>query len=152
MPIIDNFIQDLTEMRDNLNDTIDKTLMNKESDIIQILQKRLYDTGKNGIGNSLREYKPQTKISKKARGQKYDVTTLFDKGDFYSKMFVFSKDAVMQISSTDWKRDKLVKKYGGNIFQLLPEEQEKVVVEYLEPKLKSIIPSYDFTVKLELNG
>ena len=101
-------------------------------------EKQLYDYGVNALGVEISDYQPYaqfTVYAKRSKGQPSDRVTLRDTGDFHGSFFVkFGKDGFV-IDATDSKRDKLVRKYGKQIFGLTPESKTYVSNEILKPEL-----------------
>ena len=101
-------------------------------------EQQLYDYGVNALGVDISDYQPYSPFTigiKKMKGQPSDRVTLRDTGDFHSSFFVkFGKDG-LAIDATDSKRDKLVGKYGKQIFGLTQESKTYVSNEILKPEL-----------------
>lgn len=87
---------------------------------------QLEGDGVNSLGvdiNSYRDYTKFTKQIKKSKGDPYDRVTLKDTGDFHKRFYIELDQDGFRIDSADAKRDKLVKKYGVNIFGLTPDNK-----------------------------
>ena len=101
-------------------------------------EKQLYDYGVNALGVEISDYQPYaqfTVYAKGLKGQPSDRVTLRDNGDFHGSFFVkFGKDGFV-IDATDSKRDKLVRKYGKQIFGLTQESKTYVSNEIVKPEL-----------------
>jgi len=101
-------------------------------------EQQLYDHGVNALGVDISDYQPYARFTvyvKRSNGQPSDRVTLRDNGDFHGSFFVkFGKDG-LAIDATDSKRDKLVRKYGKQIFGLTPESKTYVSNEILKPEL-----------------
>ena len=101
-------------------------------------EQQLYEYGVNALGveiSSYQPYAPTTVYDKELNGQPSDRVTLRNKGYFHGSFFVkFGKDG-LAIDATDSKRDKLVGKYGKQIFGLTPESKTYVSNEILKPEL-----------------
>ena len=101
-------------------------------------EQQLYDYGVNALGVEISSYQPYAPLTieiKAMNGQPSDRVTLRDNGDFHDSFFVkFGKDG-MEIDATDSKRDKLVRKYGKQIFGLTQESKTYVSNEIVKPEL-----------------
>ena len=101
-------------------------------------EQQLYEYGVNALGVDISDYQPYAPLTigiKRSKGQPSDRVTLRDNGDFHGSFFVkFGKDG-MEIDATDSKRDKLVGKYGKQIFGLTQESKTYVSNEILKPEL-----------------
>ena len=101
-------------------------------------EQQLYDYGVNALGVDISDYQPYaqfTVYAKGLKGQPSDRVTLRDNGDFHGSFFVkFGKDGFV-IDATDSKRDKLVRKYGKQIFGLTQESKTYVSNEIVKPEL-----------------
>jgi hypothetical protein len=84
-------------------------------------QDQLYNQGIDKFGVKLKEYRPKTKSYKVSVGEKPDVTTLKDTGQFYSNYFININFDSFEIDSDDVKREELFQKYGSGIFGLTDE-------------------------------
>ena len=127
-----NFVNRLKNLREQLKklemslpEEVGKSVKGYETRIVEMIQIQLWN-GKNGAemgcmyGDIIRPfYKPSTIRAKRRKGQPFDRVTLYDKGNFYRRMRVYySKTEGLYIKSTDPKNDKLIKKYGPEIFRL----------------------------------
>jgi hypothetical protein len=85
-------------------------------------------------------YKPRTVAIKKRKGQPFDRVTLKDTGDFHRgmKLSTFQKEFVL--SSTDWKINILVPKYGARIFGV-PQSKKHELQQRLKPRLIKAVKS-----------
>ena len=101
-------------------------------------EQQLYDYGVNALGVDISDYQPYAPLTigiKRSKGQPSDRVTLRDNGDFHGSFFVkFGSDG-LAMDTTDSKRDKLVRKYGKQIFGLTPESKTYVSNEILKPEL-----------------
>ena len=101
-------------------------------------EQQLYEYGVNALGveiSSYQPYAPTTVYDKELNGQPSDRVTLRREGDFHGSFFVKFGSDVFAIDATDSKRDKLVRKYGKQIFGLTPESKTYVSNEILKPEL-----------------
>jgi hypothetical protein len=86
-------------------------------------EQQLFTEGVNNKGDKLREYTGFTKQIKASKGQPYDRTTLKDTGSFHKKFYIEVDNQGFKLDSADPKRDKLVDKYGEDIFGLTPNNK-----------------------------
>ena len=101
-------------------------------------EQQLYEYGVNALGveiSSYQPYAPTTVYDKELNGQPSDRVTLRREGDFHGSFFVKFGKVGFAIDATDSKRDKLVRKYGKQIFGLTPESKTYVSNEILKPEL-----------------
>ena len=126
---------DLFEFQDNLNDLIanwdryiEDFLKSIEPDLIDANTAQL-DDGMNSIGFQLPPYASPEYARMKGRA----IPDLKLTGDFREAFFVKSIGDVLKIDSTDDKRDKLIKKYGLDIFGLTDESLNRLIEEQIFP-------------------
>lgn len=91
------------------------------------------------------KYSPLTVSLKKIKGQDYKRVTLHDEGDFYRGMHVERAGKGLYIDSKDSKTEKLVNKYGEDIFGLTRKNIKEFIQNYLRPRMqdrfkKAILP------------
>jgi len=88
------------------------------------LEKERLFSGQNADGSWVEPpYTPFTVELKEEKGQPTDRVTLKDTGDFYEGFIVERKGDVVIFTSTDWKTNALVEKYGDAIFGLSTFDQ-----------------------------
>lgn len=110
----------------------------KEGDEMIILNQD--DQLEKGIDNRGRKIKPAyNKLTikiKKLKGQPTDRVTLHDEGDFYKGMHTERTGKGIYIDSTDKKTEKLVTKYGDDIFGLNKQNLKEFIDSYLKPRMQ----------------
>lgn len=89
-----------------------------EGRMIEANQKQMYSGLDSNDEEIWPEYSPQTVRNKMAEGQPYDRVTLKDTGRFYDEMGIIYGDDSFEITSRDWKTEKLKEKYGQAILGL----------------------------------
>lgn len=119
--------------------TIDRIIANTEAlNISQVIQSTVEDTkevmadlqtdqmlhGKNAFGNPIgsyasEEYAEQKHVQNSLAG--FGQVDLRKEGDFYRGITVTANANSVTITSRDGKTDKLVSKYGEEIFGLSPQ-------------------------------
>jgi hypothetical protein len=104
-------------------------------------QDQMYE-GINSDGKQRQPaYSPVTVQIKRSKGQRVDVVTLNDTGDFYQGIFVDVRDNTLVIDSGDSKTADLLDKYGEEIFGLTGEFKRTYVNDHLRPAFKQKIES-----------
>lgn len=101
-------------------------------------EQQLYERGENALGVSISDYMPYAPLTidiKTMKGQPTDRVTLRDTGDFHESFFIRADNNGFTIDATDWKREKLVNKYGRQIFGLTDENKTYLAKEILLPEL-----------------
>lgn len=147
MASLDKYITSLEEFEGQVLSIVDEIVDFKSSEFVQVVQKRLFNQGRDGDGNLLRGYSGLTIDHKRNSGQPYDKTTLFETGSFYEGMFVNSRKGNVELFSTDSKTDLLIngdakfEGYGKAILEFTNQEQQKIVDEYIEPEFNKQINS-----------
>lgn len=71
-------------------------------------------------------YRAFTIAMKRIKGQPYDRVTLRDEGDFHTSFFIRYGADQFTLDAADWKRQKLDRKYGSEIFGLTPENIDRL--------------------------
>ena len=119
------------------NDIIEEITKQKETQefLIFVLQEQLFQSGEDGLGNTLGDYTPFTVSVKRSKGQPTDRITLKDTGDFYKSYFITSFKGGFIIDANAKKKDTdLFERYGDDV--LLPTaESLELIAEYYEERL-----------------
>lgn len=89
------------------------------------------------------EYTPNTIEIKQYNEQPYDRVTLKDTGRFYNEMGIIYGDDSFEITSEDWKTEKLKEKYGDYIFGLNEQDQDALAVLIKDVLLEDIYILFD---------
>ena len=143
------FINDLGSVFDNIGDEIRGALSDSHfpEESKEYVLRRLY-SGKNADGSDIAPpYTSKTVSIKMRKGQPYDRVTLRDTGYFYSGItFDFDEHGIF-LTSTDDKKEKLIGKYGHDIFGVsddpyLTEMIRDYVRDGLIVRLKKIIKQW----------
>lgn len=101
----------------NINELVNFAVKKVEGKISLYNKEQLYDKGiKNDNTPVIPEYTPLTIKLKKAKGQRTDHVTLKDTGAFYNSIFVVYSPNSFKLYARNNKTQKLVKKYGDDIF------------------------------------
>jgi phage gp16-like protein len=102
-------------------------------------QAQMY-SGEDSQGGSITPaYTPLTRFLKQEKGQPNDRVTLRDTGEFYAAMYTEVSKTAVKYSSKDYKTQKLVKKYGEEIFGLNTPMRSHFIQTNLKPTFMGII-------------
>lgn len=127
-------IKDLRKYKDNfLIEVLD-------DEAIAIMQDRLQE-GKRADGNSFPEYSPVTIGIKRATGgfiSKSGNIALKDTGTFYKSMELRKENSFAQITSDLPLADKLIRDWGGQIFDVSVEENNEIFERKREEYIKNM--------------
>lgn len=108
-------------------------LEQKEADLLEYNQAQMYG-GEDRKGYDITpEYSPLTVQIKTEKGQPTDRVTLYDTGSFYEKQYLEVQADYLKIYSTDAKTQKIVRKYGADIFGLSVPYKKSFIKEHLRP-------------------
>ena len=80
-------------------------------------------------------YKDSTIRYKIKKGQPTNRVTLFDTGSFYGNMYVIADAEGFYIISKDPKTEKIIAKYGNDIFRLTDSNFTNIVRNYIRPEI-----------------
>lgn len=140
-----NAIEILTErvkkVRENLKSNTYLVTILKDNDYViedMNAHDQLFEKGINANGVDISDYAPYSPVTveyKMAMGQPYDRVTLRDTGDFHHGFTVQYSPKAFSITSTDWKTQMLMKKYGRDIFGLTASNKQELTWEYVYPDL-----------------
>jgi hypothetical protein len=133
------YISELKEIRETLPKKVDEIIHSKESYILGMLKKRLFDFGVDGDGKLIGTYSNKTKILKKKKGQRTSFITLRDTGDFYKGMFIDNFPGRIFIDSRDSITNILISIYGQSILELTVQEQQHIIDAVIEPEINKIL-------------
>ena len=101
-------------------------------------QQQLYEQGVNTYGVPIMDYMPYTPYTieiKTIKHQPTDRVTLRDTGDFHESFYVETTDTQFVVKASDWKTEKLIKKYGRQILGLTRENLQELIWQYVYPEL-----------------
>jgi hypothetical protein len=144
MVVFENLIKRLEKVKRAVPYLVEEIAKDEsiQNTIIDLNQNQMYD-GERADGSDISpSYVDRTIKYKKKRGDPYDRVTLLNFGDFYQEMKnVYSSEGIT-ITSTDKKKDKLVKKYGEGIFGLNEVNLQKVRVDFFELLRYKIMSRY----------
>lgn len=116
----------------NVDDIFRGTVLENQEEILDANTSQL-EMGKDSLGNFLYDYASDAYAQFKiAHGSKAPLGTpdLKLEGNFYDGFVLKYEGKGIVITSTDEKTDKLIKKYGGDIFGLADEQ-----LDILKPQL-----------------
>lgn len=111
-------------------------------DIVELIQEQLSE-GKRGDGSLLPLYSLNTIIDKKERNSILmgERIALIDTGEFWQSFFATIYQGTIEIDAKDWKRDRLVERYGEEIF-MLSKSQMDYLASKVRPLLEAKINAY----------
>ncbi|HUR65464.1 MAG TPA: hypothetical protein VMZ03_03870 [Chitinophagaceae bacterium] len=120
---------------------IAESLEDSASGFVGKQQDQMYE-GINSDGSEREPaYSPVTIALKRIKGQRTDVVTLHDTGDFYRGQYIDVRNDIIIEDSADVKTAKLVKKYGEKMFGLSKPFKIMYLDEDLRPVFKNKIES-----------
>ena len=129
----------LRAFKDNLPMYLEDIIRDKEDVIVSaIADDQLYRRGINGRGEKIMSYMPYTAKTiqnKKRKGQPTTRVTLRDTGAFHKSMFVVFDSEGFYVTASDEKTEKLVKKYGEEIFRLTNKNFTRIVRSHIRKEL-----------------
>lgn len=129
----------LRAFKDNLPMYLEDIIRDKEDMIVSaIADDQLYRRGINGRGEKIMSYMPYTAKTiqnKKRKGQPTTRVTLRDTGAFHKSMFVVFDSEGFYVTASDEKTEKLVKKYGEEIFRLTDKNFTRIVRSHIRKEL-----------------
>ena len=92
---------------------------------------QLFERGITATGKAVGEYSMLTKKIKAAKNQRYDHVTLRDTTNFHDSFFLQADRFPLMLDARDWKKSKLIEKYGNDIFGLTDENKGKFAKDIL---------------------
>lgn len=129
----------LRAFKDNLPMYLEDIVRDKEDVIVSaIADDQLYRRGINGRGEKIMSYMPYTAKTiqnKKRKGQPTTRVTLRDTGAFHESMYVVFDSEGFYVTASDEKTEKLVKKYGEEIFRLTNKNFTRIVRSHIRKEL-----------------
>ena len=129
----------LRAFKDNLPMYLEDIIRDKEDVVVSaIADDQLYRRGINGRGEKIMSYMPYTAKTiqnKKRKGQPTTRVTLRDTGAFHKSMFVVFDSEGFYVTASDEKTEKLVKKYGEEIFRLTNKNFTRIVRSHIRKEL-----------------
>lgn len=128
--------RNVDEARKNIEPQTAKIILQFEQQILDLVrEKQLYDEGIDGKNRQLKPYTPYTVAVKRAKGDKYQNTTLEDTGAFYKSFQTDYGSFQLEVFATDEKTSKIVRKYNDNIFMLTEKNQDVLSKTIIRPNL-----------------
>ena len=133
----------LRRFKDQLPEMLEEIVYETEDVIVSaIANDQLYRRGITGKGIKIASYDPYAESTiriKKILGQPTTRVTLRDTGDFHKSMYVVFSDEYpggFYITADDKKTEKLVERYGPDIFRLTNENFTRIVRVHIRKKLQ----------------
>lgn len=122
MKRISQLISHLREFEADIGKYFEDETKRSENEILMANISQMYDSGENRAGEKIQPpYVPLTVSIKKQKGQPTNRVTLRDTGEFHASLGIEYLPEGFAITADDWKRDKLVAKYGKEILGLQDE-------------------------------
>lgn len=124
----DQHIAHFRNIESNLNAIILDIVRDYEAEILDMNTERLATKGTtNKAQKIVPEYRPLTVQIKRIKGQRTDIVTLKDTGDFHSSFFVIYGRDYFAVYANDDKTEALERKYGNDIWNLDPEQGQQLI-------------------------
>lgn len=108
---LERFSKDMQDLTELAKFAFFDALGNFKSDMQMVNREALEDGEYTNSDPIKPEYSPYTVRKKQIKGQRYDVVTLKDKGDFHKSIRYDVIDDKVTVSATDWKTKVLNPKY-----------------------------------------
>ena len=129
----------LRAFKDSLPMLLEDIVRDKEDVIVSaIADDQLYRRGINGKGQKIMDYMPyaeRTIKNKRRKGQPTTRVTLRDTGAFHESMYVVFDSEGFYITASDDKTEKLVDKYGEEIFRLTNKNFTRIIRSHIRKEL-----------------
>ena len=129
----------LRAFKDSLPILLEDIVRDKEDVIVSaIADDQLYRRGINGKGQKIMDYMPyaeRTIKNKRRKGQPTTRVTLRDTGAFHESMYVVFDSEGFYITASDDKTEKLVDKYGEEIFRLTNKNFTRIIRSHIRKEL-----------------
>jgi len=134
-------ISSVRRFKSGIVQTVNDAVKDIESFVLDMNRERL-DKGKLSTNRIIQpRYTIQYKRYKSARGGKTDNVDLLLEGDFRSAFYIEYTSDGFEITSSDFKRPFLVKRYSEDIFGLTIGEKTRLAVKLL-PVLTNKLRDY----------
>ncbi len=137
MSTVSQYLADLQSF--DFQDQVERIVKKNKGKILSEIKLRLFNRGVDAKGKLLEPYHPETIKDKKNKGQRFNITTLRDTGDWYKSMFVVVEGFNIIIDASDKKNEALILKYGPDILGMTEAEQDKFILLILEPEILKLI-------------
>lgn len=133
----------LIKARNGIEQETAKIIIKMEKKIIDLVRiDQLYDKGIDGKGKKIKpEYTNYTVAVKKIKGDVSNHVTLHDTGDLYDSFITDYGSYELYLFPTDKKKDELLNKYGGSIFDMTIDNKFKLNYEMILPELQKFVKS-----------
>lgn len=122
----------------DVNEITSEAIHQSARGYVEKQRMQMYE-GVNSDGKERPPYSPYTVAIKIRKGQRYDVVTLKDTGDFYKSLFIDVREDTFVISAHDPKTLKIVDRYGDIVFGLVAPWKQLFITEDLYPTLLRLI-------------
>lgn len=104
------------------------------------VESQLFEKGIDSKGRKLKPpYTSFTKMIKRQKGQPIDKVTLRDTGEFHDSFFLKTDKFPVEFLAQDFKEQKLVEKYGIDIFGVTVSNRKEISQNYIKPQLVTFL-------------
>jgi len=133
---IQEYISSLQGIISNIDSIIEKAIVKNQGKILTMIKLRLFNKGIDGSGSKISPlYSPQYVKYKRKKGRRASHVTLRDSGKLYRSFFVEYKNNNIFIESNVDYKNKLITKYGQDIFNLTLDEIRVIIFSFIEPEI-----------------
>lgn len=112
-------------VRENIIPLAGNTMLqtNEEFELVQLNKNQLYDKGIDSKSVALHPYRSLVYAEMKFNKRGIELVDLFLSGEFQRNFYIIIESETYGISSTDEKTEKLIAKYGDDIFGFTEENK-----------------------------
>lgn len=113
---LENAVERILKIKSESKQILIDSLKELEPQILDLQIEQTTEKGEDATGKELPgPYADFTIEMKKSKGQRYDIITLYDEGDFHRSKELQFNDEGFEIVATDWKTDELISAWGEAI-------------------------------------
>lgn len=125
----------------DLRSSVPEIINDTEAEL-KMAQKEQLGEGYRADGRLITpKYSAMTELLKAKKGQRYDVVTLHDTGDFWASIEARADKSKIHWEARDWKFEQLVDKYSDKILGLDRDYLGVYTDEVFRPELKQYVES-----------
>lgn len=136
--LLQNKIKQLRSVKQNMSVITIRLLKGEEEVIIEMNRQQMWQ-GIRADGTEIEpEYKSITVSIKTQNRQPTNRVTLKDTGDHYEGIYVEWGKNYLYLESSDWKKNKLMRKYKKEIYGLTDGNLQKLIEKIKEPLFNEI--------------
>jgi len=153
---------ELKKFNKDLSKTIKTIITTNKLYIAQIVKNRLYNLQVNAEEQKISMFPDAMRAAKAAQSRStlkkgfgggfkiVERVDLFDTGAFYTSLSADYIDGKIVITSNDYKKATLIKKYGENVFQLTTKEVNWINENIIDKEIQKILDAMEFRVDFKL--